>query len=306
MRTDFFYPSCGVGQIHGCRWTPDTEVTGVVQIVHGIAEHVERYDEFAEFLNSRGFLVVAEDHMGHGQSIGDQGKQGYFEGGWFAAVQDTETLLENTGKEYPGLPYVLFGHSMGSFMVRTILAKYPDNGISAAIVCGTGWQNRAMLPAAIQLCKLLSRNGMETKPNYKLNSLIFGGYNNKIEHRRTDFDWLTREDDIVDAYIADPLCGFVATTGLFRELLVGMRWVEDPKNLKKMKKDLPVYFISGEADPVGSYGKGVEKAADAFCQAGMKRVSRKLWPLCRHEILNEWNRQEIYGDVAEWVEKNTK
>ena len=146
MRTDLWYDSCGLGKIHACRWTPEGEVKAVLQIIHGIAEFVERYEDFANYLNKQGILVVAEDHMGHGQSINNGGIQGYFHGGWFAAVADSYKLLEDTKQEFPQVPYILFGHSMGSFMARTILCKNPDSGIDAAIICGTGWQPAKLLP----------------------------------------------------------------------------------------------------------------------------------------------------------------
>ena len=151
MRTEHYFASCGAGKIHYCRWTPEGEVKAVLQIIHGIAELAERYDAFARYLNSLGYLVVAEDHMGHGQSLNGDGLQGYFHGGWFYAVADTYHLMEETRKEYPDIPYILFGHSMGSFMARTILCKYPDSGISAAIICGTGWQPTFALPALIKV-----------------------------------------------------------------------------------------------------------------------------------------------------------
>ena len=149
MRQDIWYDSKGAGSIHACRWIPEGQPRAVLQILHGIAEFVERYDDFASFLNSKGILVVAEDHMGHGQSINGEGIQGYFHGGWFTAVEDSMQLLEDTRKEYPELPYILFGHSMGSFMARTILCKYPDCGLTAAVICGTGWQPAFALPGLI-------------------------------------------------------------------------------------------------------------------------------------------------------------
>lgn len=301
MRTDFFFDSCGAGRIHCCKWTPEGEIKAVVQIVHGIAEYIERYDAFAEYLNTLGFLVVAEDHMGHGQSIGSTGIQGYFHNGWFAAVNDSHTLLRMTRDAYPGLPYVLFGHSMGSFMTRTILCKYPDSGISAAVICGTGWQPRALLPAAIGLCEMECRKIGKEQPSERLQSLVFGGYNRRVEHPRTEFDWLTRDAKIVDAYIAHPRCGFTASCGLLRDLLMGIQFVEKPENLAKMRKELPVLFIAGGDDPVGNYGKGVRQAAQAFRRAGMKDVSERIFPLCRHEILNEINREEIYAFVSRWI-----
>lgn len=306
MREDFWFDSCGAGKIHGCRWSPEGEPKAVLQIVHGIAEYIERYDGFAEFLTRRGFLVVAEDHMGHGQSIGNEGVQGYFTGGWFNAVADSYHLLEMTKAEYPELPYVLFGHSMGSFMARTILCKYPDSGIDAAIICGTGWQPAFALPAVIKIVEGECKKVGETNPSARLQNLVFGGYNKRVEHPRTEFDWLTRDAKIVDAYIAHPLCGFTASTGLLRDMMTGILYIEQPKNLAAMRKDLPVFFIAGGDDPVGSYGKGVRKAADAFRKAGMKDVDVHIYPLCRHELLNEINREEIYGDVLQWLSAHVK
>lgn len=301
MRTDHYFDSCGAGQIHYCKWTPDGEIRGIVQIVHGIAEFVERYDDFANYLNTQGYLVVAEDHMGHGQSIGEDGVRGYFQGGWFAAVNDTMKLMKDTMAEFPGVPYVLFGHSMGSFMARTILARYPDSGITAAIICGTGWQPKAALPLLIKVVEGICKKTGEKNPSEKLQSMVFGGYNKRIENPRTPCDWLTRDEAIVDAYVADPLCGFTPACGLLRDMMKGIYYIEQEKNLKNMKKHLPVFFIAGAEDPVGPYGKGVEQAVKEFKKAGMINVACRIYPDCRHEILNELNKQEVYEDVAAWL-----
>lgn len=302
MRTDIWYDSKGAGKIHACRWTPEGEPKAVLQIVHGIAEFVERYDDFANYLTQRGFVVVAEDHMGHGQSINGEGIQGYFHGGWFTAVEDTMQLMTDTKAEYPNLPYILFGHSMGSFMARTILCKYPDCGISAAVICGTGWQPAFAMPAMIKLVESVCKKTGETLPNKKLQGMVFGSYNSKVEHPRTPYDWLTRDAKIVDEYIAHPLCGFTASCGLLREMMKGIYFIEQPVNLNAMRKDLPVFFIAGGDDPVGSYGKGIHQAANAFRKAGMTDVSVRIYPLCRHEILNEINKEEVYEDVERWIQ----
>ena len=302
MRTDHYFDSCGKGKIHYCRWTPEGQPRAILQLVHGIAERVERYDDFARYLNTLGYLVVAEDHMGHGGSIGENGVRGYFHGGWFTAVDDTYKLMQDTMKENPGLPYVLFGHSMGSFMARTSLAKYPDSGIAAAVICGTCGQPTFALPVLIKVLDgMCKKNGEET-PDEKLDNMIFGGYNKHIPDARTPKDWLTRDDKIVDAYVADPLCGFVASCGLLRDMMQGIYYIQQTKHLKQMKSHLPVLFIAGGEDPVGSYGKGVEQAASNFRKAGMVNVACKIYPECRHEILNELNRQEVYEDVAKWLE----
>lgn len=303
MRKDIWYDSKGAGKIHACRWEPEGQPRAVVQILHGIAEFVERYDDFAEFLNSKGILVVAEDHMGHGQSINGDGIQGYFHGGWFTALEDSMQLLEDTRKEYPELPYVLFGHSMGSFMARTILCKYPDCGLTAAVICGTGWQPAFALPALIKVVEGICKVSGETKPNAKLQNMVFGSYNKKVEHPRTAFDWLSRDSKIVDEYIAHPLCGFIASAGLLRDMMKGIHYIEQPANLANMNSSLPVFFIAGGDDPVGPYGKGVHTCAEAFRKAGMEDVSVRIYPLCRHEILNEINRVQVYQDVLKWIEK---
>ena len=212
-------------------------------------------------------------------------------------------LMRDTREAYPELPYILFGHSMGSFMARTILAQYPDCGLAAAVICGTGWQPAFALPTLAKVIDAIAVKNGETEPNETLQKMIFGGYNKKVEHLRTGFDWLTRDAAIVDDYIAHPLCGFTASAGLLREMMKGMHFIEQPENLAGMKKDLPVFFIAGGDDPVGSYGKGVHTCADAFRKAGMTDVSVRIYPLCRHEILNEINRAQVYDDILKWMEK---
>ena len=301
MKTDFFYDSCGSGKIHACCWMPEDGAKAVLQIVHGIAEFVERYDDFANYLTTLGYIVVAEDHMGHGQSISADGVLGYFHGGWFSAVDDTYRLMRDTMNKYPGLPYILFGHSMGSFMARTILAKHPESGISAAIICGTGWQPRFALPALIKVVEGICKKTGEQNPSEQLHNLIFGGYNKKIAAPRTPSDWLTRDDSVVDAYVAHPLCGFIPACGLLRDMMKGIYYVEQPQNLAKMQKSMPILFIAGSEDPVGPYGKGVERAVKEFKKAGMANVTLKLYPECRHEILNELNKHEVYEDIRNWL-----
>ena len=301
MRVEYYYGSAGAGKIRASVWKPASHPRAIVQIVHGIAEHMGRYEHFAAWLNSQGILVVGEDHMGHGKSVGEKGRLGYFNGGWSAAVEDTYTFLKQTMEDYPGVPFILFGHSMGSFMVRTILAKYPECGISGCVICGTAWQSAALLKAALPICNTLCKNGGDIKPSEPLKKLMFGGYNKRVERVRTPNDWLTRDNRIVDAYNADPKCGFTATAGLYRDMLTGISFVQQTANLEAMDKELPILFIAGKEDPVGAYGQGVQQAADAFQKAGMKRVSLKLYPMCRHEILNEINREDVYRDVLTWI-----
>lgn len=302
MGTEHYFDSCGAGKIRYIRWTPKGEPKAVVQILHGIAEHVERYDPFAQYLNDLGYLVVAEDHMGHGKSIGRGSAQGYFTGGWFAAVDDSHKLMKLTKAEYPNIPYVLFGHSMGSFMTRTWLAKYPDEDLAGAVICGTGWMSPAVLQMGKAMADSACRKSGEKNPSAQIQKLAFGGYNSRVEHPRTPFDWLSRDNRCVDAYVADPLCGFTASAGLMRDMFGGMLHNQKKSTLSSMNRQTPIYFIAGGDDPVGGYGKGVRKAAEAFKKAGMETVDLRIYPLCRHEILNELNRQEIWEDTARWID----
>lgn len=299
--TEFYYPSCGSGNIHACRWEPDGQIKGIVQILHGIAEYARRYEEFARYLNSLGYLVVAEDHMGHGLSIGQDQVQGYFEGGWFAAIEDSYQLLTMTQQEYPDVPYILFGHSMGSFMARTMLIRYPQMQLDGAIICGTGWMKDSVLKMGSFVSKMVCKFGDEKKPSKFLHKLMFGSYNKRVEKQQTEFDWLSFNPENVKAYIADPLCGFPETAGLARDMLTGILFIQKKDNLEKMNPELPVLFVAGAEDPVGDYGAGVKSAASEFADAGMKQISCRIYPKCRHEILNEQNKNQIFESIAYWM-----
>ena len=191
-------------------------------------------------------------------------------------------------------------------MARTILYLHPDSGIDGAILSGTCWQPAFAMPAVVKIMEAACRVIGETNVSPRLQKLVFGTYNARVEHPRTPFDWLNRDKRAVDAYIADPLCGFVASGGLLRDMLGGIAFIQKKENLEKMNRELPVFFIAGGDDPVGNYGKGVRQAADAFEKAGMKHVSVRVYPLCRHEILNEINKQEIYEDIARWLKPVTQ
>ena len=301
MRQVLFYRSRGGGLIGGYRWLPEGAPKAVVQLIHGITDYANRYAHFAEFLNSLGYLVVAQDHMGHGESISEAAPKGCFSGGWFAAVDDTYQLYLDTRKRYPGIPYVMFGHSMGSFIARSILARYPDSGIDAAVICGTIWAPSVVLEGGRMMAQLICRRNGEQKPSPALRQMMFGTCNARIENPRTPFDWLTRDEAVVDAYMADPFCAFAPSAGLVRDMIDGIRYIQKPENMARMKKDLPVLFIAGGEDHAGGYGKGVEHVAADFAKAGMVRVSTRIYPGCRHEILNELNKEEIFNDAANWI-----
>ena len=304
--SDYTFPgNDGVTEIHVRRCTPDGEIRGVVQLAHGIAEHIMRYDPFASFLAEHGFVVVGNDHMGHGQSIAAEDALGFFteQDGWSTAVSDMHTLHDLTAAEFPGLPYFLFGHSMGSFLTRTYLNNYPT-GLSGAIICGTAQMSSGLMQSGRTIGKAEIRRKGAKYHSQMLNNVAFGAYNNGIENKRTAYDWLTRDESVVGAYIADPLCGFIPTAGLFTDMMDGLIYNSRRANLELMNKALPVFFIAGDKDPVGDCGKGVQKAYTFFLNAGMTDVTLKLYHDCRHELLNELCKEQVKADVLAWI--NTK
>ena len=297
---EFYLQSNGGGKLHCAVWRTNQTPRAVVQLVHGIAEHIGRYDHFARYLAENGFIVAAEDHMGHGGSIGEDCVKGYFSGGWMTAVADVKLLCEHMKAEYPGLLYYILGHSMGSFLLRTYLYTYPGT-IDAAIISGTGWEPSAVIRAGLAACKLEQLRLGEKRTSPILTKLMFGSYNKPFAPVRTKDDWICSDPAVVDAYTADPLCGFDATIGLARDMLTGIEMNEMRENLLKMDKLLPLLFVSGGKDPVGGMSKGVLRCIDAFKRAGMRKITIRIYPEGRHEMLNEVNRNEVYQDILNWL-----
>lgn len=298
----YFNSSTGKNKIHARMCVPDAEPRAIVQIIHGIAEYIDRYDEFMSFLADNGIIAVGIDHLGHGKSIESEEQTGFFayDNGWDYAVRDEEVLRLAMHENYPELPIIVFGHSMGSFMARTLLIRYPD-AFNAAIISGTGNQGAALVNGGLFMGNLVT--GLKGAHHYSkfLNNLAFGSYNKIYENPKTEYDWLSRDEANVQKYIDDPLCGFIPSCSLFRDMMTGVKFITNKKNLTAMNKDMPVYFMSGDMDPVGECGKGVQKAYNNFLEAGMKDVSIKLYPGGRHEMLNEINKDEVYTDILAWL-----
>ncbi|MBE6910725.1 MAG: alpha/beta hydrolase [Ruminococcaceae bacterium] len=305
-RKEFYFPSSdGKTSIHAVEWTPDGEARGVYQIAHGVAEYALRYEPFAEFLADKGFVVVANDHIGHGQSVAEGAAPLYFgeKDGWMHVVDDMHALRNLTAQKYPGLPYFLMGHSMGSFLARTYLIRYPGT-VRAAVIMGTGQQPGYMVAGGKLAAAIFGRKSGFDKFDATVDNLAFGAYNKPFEPKRTNYDWLSVNTENVDAYIADPLCGGQATVGLFRDMLGGIGFISKASNLAQMDMSTPVLFISGAMDPVGDLGKGTTKAYESFKKAGVKDVTLKLYPNLRHEILNEKEKDQVRADILAWVEQH--
>ena len=302
--TEFTFPS--KDGIHRCNvslWTPEGGSKAVVQIVHGVAEYAGRYDQFARYLTDHGFVVCGEDHLGHGKTV-DDGKYGYFgkKDGWTLVTSDVRKLRVLMGEKYPGLPYFLLGHSMGSFVVRGYLMFWPGT-VDGAILSGTGQEPPATVAAGRALSALLIRLKGPRAHSALLDALSVGRYNGQFKPVRTSADWISRDTVVVDAYRADPLCRFLPTVGMYHDMMVGLQLLAKPANLARMDPDTPVYFFAGDRDPVGANGAGVKKVAGWFRDAGVKDLTVRLYPEGRHEMLNEANRDEVYRDVLSWLER---
>ena len=307
MRKEEFYfaSSDCKSRIHAVRYMPDQEadIRCVVQIVHGMAEYVERYEEFAAFLTERGCVVTGEDHLGHGKSVGEAGGFGYFceQDPATVLVRDVHRLKKLTQALYPQIPYVIMGHSMGSFITRNYMYRY-GTGIDGAVIMGTGMQPKAVLALSKVFAGIQRMCFGQRHVSRFIDKLAFGAYNKKIQNPATSFDWLSRDEERVDRYLADPDCGFPFTVNGFGALFTLVSRLYSPENLKAVPKKLPVLMISGDADPVGDYGKGVRKAYDSLKTAGLEDISLKLYQGGRHELLNESNRTQVMEDVYAWVE----
>lgn len=297
----------GGTKLHAVRWVPEGKALCILQVVHGMAEYIERYEGLAQFLGEKGILVTGDDHLGHGKSVDEDGIYGYFceQDPATVVVRDVHRLKKITQEDYPGVPYVILGHSMGSFILRNYLFRY-GTGIEGAIVCGTGSQPQPLVKVCQALAAVQGLFLGEAHEAKLIDKLAFGTYNKKIPDAKTSFDWLCRDEKIVDAYIKDELCGFIFTVNGFKTLFQLLNRLNQKDNLEKMPKNLPVYFISGDMDPVGDYGQGVRKAYEDFCQAGMERVSLKLYPGGRHELLNETNKMQVYGEIYTWIMERVK
>lgn len=280
---------------------PDFSPRAVVQIVHGMSEHVERYAPFAEFLVGRGFVACANDHVGHGKTAGER-DLGHMPlaNGADVLVEDVHALREKVCERYPHARHVMFGHSMGSFVTRVYLTRHAD-GLSAAILCGTGQQPRIQTVAGRVITRLIARIRGERHVSRFVDSLGAGAYGRAIKDVRTDVDWISSDPDVVDEYIADPLCGQPFTVGAYATLASLVADATDARLARRVPKDLPLLFVAGAEDPVGDCGRGVARAVDEYRNAGVRLVEMGIYPGARHEILNEPCHEAVWHDVEEFL-----
>lgn len=302
-KAEFTYLSSDkVTSIHALRWEPAQEVIGVVQIAHGMVEYADRYDLFAQFLTEKGFVVTANDHLGHGASVTGQEQWGYFaeKDGAGCVFQDMHKLTRLTKEAYPNIPYFLFGHSMGSFLSRRYLCLYGKE-LAGAVICGTGYQSPVMLAAGKMITKIIAAiKGWKHRSRF-VDALAFGGFNRAYEPSETHKEWLSRDPETIQANLADPRCNFMFTLNGYYALFENIALSQNKSQLINMPKALPVLFIAGDDDPVGHRGKDITKVVDRFKKAGMEKVDVILYKDFRHEILNEIGKEQVYEDVASWL-----
>ena len=304
VKKEFTFPSAsGLCDISAMSFLPENKdsIKAVLQIAHGMAEHKERYEAFAERLNENGIAVYINDHLGHGKSVSSDDELGYFgkKDGWLNFIEDCRSLMKIAQSENPGKPYIFFGHSMGSFVSRAFSAKYGDE-LAGAVFMGTSGPNPAT-SAGQMISKLVAALKGDHYRSKTIDKIAFGSYNKRTQGR-TAFDWLTRDDDIVDKYIADPYCGFLFTAYGYRDMMTLLNNVSKKEWFETFPKALPVLLIAGKDDPVGPYGAGVQKVADMLMAAGKNNVSIHLYEGGRHEILNESALFDtVCGDIISWA-----
>lgn len=298
-----YLSSNGSTLIHCIKWIPENPI-GIIQIVHGITEHIGRYEEFASYMSSLGYIVMGNDHLGHGKSIiKDKPKMYIGEiGSWKYLVEDVDKLYNLIKEEYKELPVYLIGFSLGSFVSRNYLIDYSPK-YEKVILVGTGIQSEFILYILKKIVlKEVNKIGLESTSRF-IRDLSFGTYNKQIKNPNTDYDWLTTNCEEITKYINDPLVGKDTTGSLFYELINGMIYTSKTNNIKKMSKDISILLLSGRDDPVGSKGKGVNKLYNIYKKNSIN-IDVKLYEGKRHDLFHETNKLEVFKDIEEYIKKN--
>jgi alpha-beta hydrolase superfamily lysophospholipase len=283
-----------------------TKVRGVLQVVHGMAEHGERYQVMAYYMAYHGYAVFIHDHAGHGRSVENDTLLGYFgeKDGWKALIEDVRILAEKAMEKYPNRPMFLLGHSMGSFVARAYAAQYGDE-LTGAIFCGTSGANPGAA-AGIAVAGIVEKFKGELYRSPFIDHIAFGSYNKRYENPRTPFDWLSRDESEVDLYIKDPYCGFLFTAAGYKDMFTLLQSVSGKAWYRSVPKKLPILLISGSMDPVGGYGKGVRQVYADLMKTGHENVKIRVYDGARHELFNETNAKDVLHDLLEWADGTRK
>lgn len=300
-----FLSNDGKTAVHAVKWTPDSgEYKAILQISHGMVEFIERYIPFAEFLSTKGYMIVGHDHIGHGQSVASQEDWGYFceENPSDIVIEDMHKLRSLIQEDNPAVPYFMLGHSMGSFMLRKYLAVHNDN-LRGAIIMGTGFIPENMTKLALKLTSVVEKFRGSKHRSKLIQSLAFGadykGFD--MTGAKPEDSWLTKDVEIVKAYYNEPRCTYMFTVNGYKGLFEAVNFSCNPENAARIPKKLPLFIVSGAQDPVGGLGKGVKDVYDMYKDTGMYDLTYKLYENDRHEILNETDKQIVFEDLLAWM-----
>ncbi|HLR69551.1 alpha/beta hydrolase [Virgibacillus alimentarius] len=300
MEKDFWIKSHDDESIFVKKWYKEAQQPkAIIQIAHGMVEHIRRYGTFSHFLLNQNIFVYGNDHRGHGQTGEKQGLFGYLSDkeGFTKTALDLYEVTKQIKQDYPNTPIILFGHSMGSFLTRKYI-QHQSDAVNGVILSGTGFHYGLRIKTAKALASILP-----PKEKSKLmNSLVFGTYNKRIAAKKTGFDWLSSDEKAIQEYINDPHTGFIPTARFFYDLMTGLEDIHNKKRNAFIRKDLPMLIISGDADPVGDYSKGVWKTAHLFRQAGLSDITTMLFENGRHELLSEGNKEEVFSAIFKWIQ----
>ena len=291
--------------IHAIKWIPEGQPVAILQIIHGMQEFVDRYDEYARFLAEKGILVMGNDHLGHGGSVGEGGTYGFFckEDPATVLVRDAHRLKKMVQEEYPGVPVFILGHSFGSFVAREYITRY-GTGIQGAIIQGTGFLPSGSVKSMSSLVNFMQVIMGTKYRSTMINNMAFKGYLKKIPNPRTKFDWLSHNEESVDKYIANPADNFVFTLNGFATLAELLKRVQDVDKMDDIPKNLPILITAGKEDPVADYGAAPQKLYDIYTgQLQIKNVELKLYDGLRHELQQEIGREQVFEDQYQWLKK---
>ena len=292
--------------LHAIRWIPEGEPVAILQIIHGMQEYVDRYDEFANYLAEKGILVIGNDHLGHGKSVGEKGTAyGYFckNDPATVLVRDAHRLKKMTQEDYPGVPCFILGHSFGSFIAREYITRY-GTGIKGAIIQGTAYMPSGTIGSLRGLVNFLQFVMGEKYRSAMVNNMAFKGYLKRIPDHRTNFDWLSHNEESIDKYIADPACNFVFTLNGFKTMAEILKRIQDVDKMEDIPKDLPILITAGKEDPVGSYGDAPKRLYSIYKDIlQLKNVELKLYDDMRHELQQEVGREKVFEDQYAWIKK---
>lgn len=300
---EFFLPSSdGKHKLRCMEWIPEGTVKAVLQITHGMTEHIGRYREFAVWLAENGIAVIGHDHLGHGKTVFDNSEFGYFgaENGIACVVKDIRRLTVYSRKKYPQQKHFLLGHSMGSFLVRKYLSVYED-GPDGFILMGTGAPSEALVSAGYILAGMMCKIKGESYRSSLLYEMSLGSYNKKFKPVKTPHDWLTRDEAFTKDFGEDEYCQFIFTAAAYRDFFGIILSDAKAEKAGNVRTDAPILITSGDMDPVGDDGVGVRRVYERLHEAGVENLTLDLYEGARHEILHETNRQDVFADIYDWI-----